>query len=344
MTPECRFKTRGLSLLSRIGEDLDSDRQPIVFGGGVLRPATAVLRDSNLRDESTQEVSASGGEEQRVWQSPEAGVGTPAGTEGPEAGSRQRTPGEHSGAWGPPGSIASKQRESGLVESSDGITTRQQGGILSLGQQSDLAGALSVYRQLVVRQSPPGVWLTGSIRPLPELGEEATIILAYPCDESLPVRTWAWWSVGVWIGPRHTNLDGSACVYEPGDPFGGWRRGQPLIELLDMTSTWLARHLHLRYFGRWPGRQVLHTALERSDFMEPNELCGCGSSVRYADCHSAPDSAMTDQQIEKEQGGERLLLARARINSRQIPRTSREYEIAAGRTIPLRVPPPLLQS
>jgi hypothetical protein len=35
------------------------------------------------------------------------------------------------------------------------------------------------------------------------------------------------------------------------------------VELLDLQIVWIARHLYLRRFGRWPGRQVLHTAFER---------------------------------------------------------------------------------
>src|SRR5690606_16184896 len=53
---------------------------------------------------------------------------------------------------------------------------------------------------------------------------------------------------------------------------------------LDLMSLWLARHINLSVFGRWPGPQVLHTAYERLHEHAENELCGCTSGRLYDRC------------------------------------------------------------
>jgi hypothetical protein len=112
--------------------------------------------------------------------------------------------------------------------------------------------------------------------------------MAVPFWDIFP-RSWGFWFQGCWIGPRHTNFpDGSICCFNFGD--GTWFVGESLVALLDMNTVWAIRHLHLRFFGRWPGRQVAHYPYERTLELHDDELCGCGSSNRYAECCKPADS------------------------------------------------------
>jgi hypothetical protein len=112
-----------------------------------------------------------------------------------------------------------------------------------------------------------------------------------PFEPLRRVSSWAWWTTGIWVGPRHTNYpDGSICSFEESD--GTWNTRDSLVPLLDLHSVWLVRHLHLRHFGRWPGRQVLHTAYERVAENGACEFCGCDSGELYAACCQQRDLAI----------------------------------------------------
>jgi hypothetical protein len=56
------------------------------------------------------------------------------------------------------------------------------------------------------------------------------------------------------------------------------------VDLLDLHIVWIVRHLFMRRFGRWPGRQILHTAHERLMEHQSGELCGCDAGRRYEEC------------------------------------------------------------
>lgn len=62
---------------------------------------------------------------------------------------------------------------------------------------------------------------------------------------------------------------------------------------LDLMSLWLARHINLSIYGRWPGPQVLHTAYERLHEHAKNELCGCTSGRLYEECCRDADLALS---------------------------------------------------
>ena len=135
-----------------------------------------------------------------------------------------------------------------------------------------------------LRFTPHLIWLLNQITPIHGLEDDALLLTAYPLDRKYTVKSWAWWGPGViWIGPRHTNYpDGSICSFEPDDVT--WWRGKPLTALFDLHVLWIVRHLFLRRFRRWPGRQVLHTAYERLMEHCAGELCGCDSGRKYEDC------------------------------------------------------------
>ena len=86
---------------------------------------------------------------------------------------------------------------------------------------------MAEYPQLVLRTAHPGVWLSGWIQPVIGIRAEAWLELCYPYAPAVPIKAWAWWERGTWIGPRHTNYgDGSICAYErqitPGIAAGRW--------------------------------------------------------------------------------------------------------------------------
>jgi hypothetical protein len=86
--------------------------------------------------------------------------------------------------------------------------------------------------------------------------------------------------------------------------------GDSFVTLLDIYSLWAIRHLHLEILGRWPGRQKARWPFERIIETRPDELCGCGSMERYADCCRQADlhsdfNALRYEFLRDTQGGTR---------------------------------------
>lgn len=253
----------GLDLLRAIGEDPDC---ALVYRGGRVEPGPgrpAISPPGGMGSNAPKEVSRNARREE--------GEGSPGSATRPGQGPSQRGAAARQGS---PGATASVLSASGLTD-----TVRR-----------DLLGAVESYPQMRIQIAPKGVWLPCCIQPVRGLHDEALLLTWYPQSPSTPPRSWAWWDSGIWIGPRHTNYpDGSICSFEPAD--WTWLPGQSLVTLLDLNTLWIVRHLHLRYFGCWPGRQVLHTAFERLREQQPEELCGgCESGRRYLECCFARDS------------------------------------------------------
>jgi hypothetical protein len=259
--------------LDQIGADLDHGRQLRVMAEGVLRPSTApaafsevlgLLEQHNATDQEARDREGREGRE-RAQEAGQAGSSRPSHSSSQELRSAELT------------------------------------GKISTYHATDLASALTEYRQLRLRLAPPGAWLTGTIRPVPALEDNATIVLVYPFEPVYPIRCWAWWDVGIWVGPRHTNYgDGSVCAFEPADTTGVWRPGDPLLQLLDFVACWVGRHIYLKQTGRWPGPQSLHTAFERLTEHAAKELCGCGSRQLYEVCHRPHDTAISETERKTE--------------------------------------------
>lgn len=262
-----------LALLRRIGEDLDQHKTLVVYRGGTVMPSTGRPSPNTLGEEVSREPSrlTSGTERPAARQGQGSAAGDPA----------EARPGR---------SAASVLRESGvasgIVADIEDATDAQKEG----------------YDQLRVRLGRYGIiWLEGEVWPIQDADFGARIRVAYPVDERLPLRAWAWWTDTLyWIGPRHTNFgDGSICAYEL--PDATWTRGKPLVSYLDLVAVWLARHAYLRLTGRWPGRQALHTAQERLTEHRPGEICGgCESGRPYERCHRPRDARVSPQQVEHE--------------------------------------------
>ncbi len=85
-----------------------------------------------------------------------------------------------------------------------------------------------------------------------------------------PVRAWATWDDGDPIRSHHENPDGSICACTPED----WGLGSPLEDLISYSACWVAKSLHDRMLGRWPGPQHFPVWL-RVLRNQPNEYCGC---------------------------------------------------------------------
>jgi hypothetical protein len=257
-----------LALLRRIGEDLDQDESLIVSRGGTVWPSA---------------------EQPLTWELGEqegSHLGTP--TAGPARAGRS----------------TARQGQRTTSDTTAGSSARAAASLLrQLGVREwvveDIVGAGAAYPQLLVRPAPSILWLEMTFYPLKGYPRGAFLMVGYPLDALLPVQAWAWWTDGLWIGPRHTNYgNGSVCAYEPTD--GTWSRGRPLVSLLDLIATWVVRHIHLLELRRWPGAQALHTAHERLSQTLPGERCGCDAARLYETCHMRVDLASSPEAVEHE--------------------------------------------
>lgn len=255
----------GLALLERIGLDLDGNVDPRVDDGGIVVPGRFV--------HPTTEPGGKGVDDGR-----QTSGGRAAG-QGQRPAGRPRSTGRSS---------AGRPRTSGTasqVFSQLGLTREQV---------CVLEGVARAYPQLQVRTTPDLLWLFFLITPIQGLDDTALLVTACPRNCITGISSWAWWwPMLTWIGPRHTNFHptGSICSFEPEDGPFDWR--DSLITLLDLQVTWIVRHLFMRCFGRWPGRQVFHNHWERLAEQRPGELCGgCESGLKYKDCCLATDRAV----------------------------------------------------
>lgn len=172
--------------------------------------------------------------------------------------------------------------------------SRDGGNLLRNAYEGQVTRLAEAYPTLQTFPDDNGMWLLARGSIISGLAREATFLVALPDKSGPGPRAWAFWTANgqfVWIGPRHTNFgDGSICAFSPDD--GTWAEGEDLRTLLDLYSAWALRHLHLEYFGRWPGKQYSLVGADprvqawyRKHECQADELCGCGSeSRRYADC------------------------------------------------------------
>lgn len=145
------------------------------------------------------------------------------------------------------------------------------------------------YPSAQVWEQDQGYWFLTESSLLPGLERKAVFLTGLRLSGVPAVLGWGFWNGTAWIGPRHTNFpEGSICAFERSD--GTWNVGDPLIELFDLYTLWALRHLHLEYFGRWPGKQAVSEPYERVLELHPDELCGCGrEGTRYGVCCAPAD-------------------------------------------------------
>lgn len=251
------MEARALSMLARIGDQLDKHVFPYVANGGLV-----LLNEHAVPSTLSTEIS-DGREKQR----------------GSAAGSRQ----------GPPGWEGASRRPR-----STSATTQVVGADPEPRYETELGGLGKQYPGAQFSRHEHGVWLLTKSGLLPGIREHAIFLTGISFSERV-VRSWAFWgdplAYPVWIGPRHTNFpDGSLCAFEPADDT--WRFGQSLVTLLDLFTVWGVRHLYLREFGRWPGYQSIHFPGERILELRPDEHCGCANSEKlYGECCMPGDLA-----------------------------------------------------
>jgi hypothetical protein len=253
----------GEALLRRIGDDLDCGIFPVVHNGGRVGLGAAVANTS----------PGHGAQNERRRR---------------EEGSRLEPPAPRQRAWGRQGSSPASA-----------TTQVVRNGGLTEDEETDLDGASVSYPNMRVRLAPTGIVLSGALCPIRGISRCASLAVYLPLVRETRVRAWAWWTDGVWIGPRHTNYgDGSICAFEPSD--ATWNRGRPVVQLIDIYAVWIARHMYLERFGRWPGNQVLHTVHERLSESHPDEWCGCGSTKSYSQCCYETDRGRSLELIRQE--------------------------------------------
>jgi hypothetical protein len=102
------------------------------------------------------------------------------------------------------------------------------------------------------------------------------------------VRAWAWWSDGSSVHAPHVYPDEAMCVCREED----WKIGvQTAHDYADFCVCWIAKALHLRLLGRWPGPQHMPEGA-RIVRNRPDDFCGCGRFKRYKNCHMRVDFRM----------------------------------------------------
>jgi hypothetical protein len=100
------------------------------------------------------------------------------------------------------------------------------------------------------------------------------------------VRVWAFWRDGFRIRSFHRFPDLSICAYMRKEWIWGCH---PLQDLLDWSTCWVAKTLHLHFFEHWPGRHHC-SANVRFEHTSPDGFCGCGSARTYRGCHMWEDA------------------------------------------------------
>lgn len=249
-----------MQVLSEIGMLLGRDEYPFVFNAGVVRPGELrpefLSPETEQRNDETKPSSHRAGRSAtRSWQ----------WTERWERATR--------GPW------AGKAREASPVICEPLRDTY-------LTQKEEVCAA---YPSSKIWEEDDGIWMVVQSKLLDGIEVAATIVVKVPFSPLFPPAAWGFWEGKHWIGPRHTNYpNGSICAFEPGD--ATWLAGGSLVELLDLYTLWCVRHLYLKEFGVWPGRQVVHTGFERWKECSPVEQCGCGSKYKYRDCCLPSDS------------------------------------------------------
>lgn len=246
-------------MLREIGRQLDRSIFPQVKNGGIVTPIENAVPTSILGREQTN------GKERK--RRPETR---------PRAGTTRRQ--RQTSGYG------SANQAAPIISSN-----------LQAKYEAELETVHEAYPHTHVWHQEEGLWLLTESALLPGLWKKAIFLTGIPFDRTLTVRSWGFWfgapmSHPTWIGPRHTNYDGSVCAFEQSD--GTWVTGDSIVELLDLYTLWALRHHHLQSFGRWPGHQVVHLPFERTMELTEDEYCGCGESgKRYGECCREKDLA-----------------------------------------------------
>ena len=262
---------QGRKTLSEIGSQLDQHHEIRVHNGGIVMPSDTAVIPLTLGDGDTNVRSRQSNQEK-----PRRSKTRPR--EGPAA--RQGT--------------TNRSRASGQSRSIIGSNLLEK-------YEEELGGLQSAYPGTQVWRQAEGLWLLSKSELLSGSGLQATFLTAMPYIATWQPKSWGFWTTVVsanWIGPRHTNFpDGSVCAFEPSD--GTWLYEDGIVKLLDQYTLWAIRHLYLKTFDRWPGRQVAHHPYERITEFRDNEYCGCQHSGQlYEHCCKESDEAEDEAKLK----------------------------------------------
>jgi hypothetical protein len=161
-------------------------------------------------------------------------------------------------------------------------------------------------RPIVVRSSSRFLFIQLPVGLFQELPFRAELLLEIPLisraelrrgltllNPAVPdVRAWSRWKTGKALGElirtHHQYPDLAICACMPNQ----WILGRhPIIRYVDFCVVWIAKALHDRELGSYPGTQHYGEKV-RVERDRVAEYCGCGSTRRYADCHRVADRAM----------------------------------------------------
>lgn len=161
---------------------------------------------------------------------------------------------------------------------------------------------LAQHYEALAFEDRNGLWVVVKSHPLGRSGPEVHFLIAFPLDQRMAPRAWAF----VRIGPhaqlmslKHTNFpDASICAFTP--EHRPWPNSEGLLGLVDIYVLWAVRKLHRDHFGWWPGPQIGPCAHYRLREFDAREDCGCGSSKRYGVCCLGADMLADPQKAEVE--------------------------------------------
>jgi hypothetical protein len=139
-------------------------------------------------------------------------------------------------------------------------------------------------------------------QPLGRYGPQVSFLVAFPVDQQISPRAWAFEHVGSSLrlaSLKHTNFpDASICAYVDED--GAWPNPEGMVGLIDIFSIWMIKKWHRQLEGWWPGRQYGACALYRLLEFDAREQCGCLSGRRYGECHM-PEDLLVDGAVARVQ-------------------------------------------
>lgn len=156
---------------------------------------------------------------------------------------------------------------------------------------------LAQHYEALAFEDNNGLWVVVESRPLGSHGPRAHFLVAFPLDQRIAPRAWAFERIGANVrlaSLKHTNFpDASICAFVDED--GAWPNPDGILGLFDIFSIWMIKKWHRELLGWWPGKQAGACALYRRREFDGREKCGCESGRRYRDCHQASDLLMNEQ-------------------------------------------------
>ncbi len=252
--------------LRMIGEELDVNSFPSVLDGGFVMPrrtAVPFIRgEVNDRDRERRS---------EAWKfQPHQQPRAPRSRNTDMEGSLRNTT-----------RVRTPSAASSLFVSDDGQIVEQ------------LSGVLRSYPASKLKLCEGGVWLLVKSELLAGASRAATFLIACPLATELSELG----LLELVSSPKSRfglDLDIQISQTDRSVPFDladkTWVFGDSLVSLIDIYTVWAIRHLHLEFYGRWPGPQSVPDPYERTNELLLDEQCGCARPVgSYGECCAQQD-------------------------------------------------------